>query len=221
MPDEEKRLTVIILQHYFAKMSFPTTKRKDKSMDFEQLKKKLKLPADEPESNWHRHENAPFHLGDAVGGWVQNTATVSRLAYVAEDATVRDNARLMDYAIVNRRAQISGNAEIEGIVDGCARISGNAKVMKGGNVQGRSEVTDNAVIGSGAVIYGRSRISGQAKISGGRECIQYCSIVVGGNTAISRDSVFSQDHHQDHRYATAERKRRERAESEPADLSRF
>jgi len=162
-------------------------------MEFEQLKKKLNLPEDEPESNWHRHENAPLHLDTRLGGWVQNTATVSPLAYVAPDAIVRDHAQVFDYSLICDEAQVSGNAVIgepglclAAVILDDAHVSGNARIEVGAKVGGRSEITDDAVIGNNARICGQSRVSGHAAISGN---YRFDSIVADEDTVISSESL--------------------------------
>jgi carbonic anhydrase/acetyltransferase-like protein (isoleucine patch superfamily) len=84
-------------------------------MTFEQLKAILPWAV---ESEWHQHENG--------GGWVQNTATVDKAAFIGLGAQVYGNAR------------VSGSARVYGSawVYGSARVSGNALVYGSAHVYG-------------------------------------------------------------------------------------
>ncbi|MCL2282439.1 MAG: hypothetical protein FWC26_03890 [Fibromonadales bacterium] len=94
-----------------------------------------------------------------LGGWVQseaNLATDYNNAWVAGEAKVYGEARVIDDAWVSGSARVYGNA----LVSEQASVDGNAMVY------GSATVSDCASVGENAKVYGEAQVLGNAKISG-------------------------------------------------------
>ena len=94
------------------------------SITFAQLQDRI--PWTKPvEAEWHQHPNG--------GGWVQNTATAHKTAYIGGGALVYGDAQVCGGAQVYGDAQVYGNARVYGTawVYGDARVSGDAQVYGG------------------------------------------------------------------------------------------
>ena len=98
----------------------------------------------------------PAHQHPNGGGWVANTATVSEEAFVGADASVFGRATVAGRASITGSARVCGNAS----VSGDAKVSGDAVVDKDARVTDSAEVTDDALVS------GTSHVGGTAKISG-------------------------------------------------------
>jgi len=110
------------------------------------------------------------HNGDC---WVSGEATVLQNARVMNNAQIRDHARVLgnacisEHAVVIRNAWVNGDARVEGNarVSRNARVSGNATVKDRASVCGRADVRDYAIIGSCSYIGGYTVAAGKAEIS--------------------------------------------------------
>lgn len=98
----------------------------------------------------------PAHHHVNGGGWVANTATVSRTAFVGPASAVFERSKVLGRATVADEAQIRGQSE----VSGNAHISGNAVV------DGEATVTDEAEISDHAFIGGRASVSHDGHVGG-------------------------------------------------------
>jgi ribosomal protein S27AE len=84
----------------------------------------------------HRHVNG--------GGWVANTATVSRTAFVGPEAAVFESSKVLGKASVIDRAQVRGRSEISGN----ARVSGNAVIDGDTRINDGAQDSDHASTGA-------------------------------------------------------------------------
>jgi carbonic anhydrase/acetyltransferase-like protein (isoleucine patch superfamily) len=96
----------------------------------------------------HRHVNG--------GGWVANTATVSRTAFVGPASAVFESSRVLGRATVADQAQVRGQSE----VSGNAHVSGNAVI------DSEARVTDEAEVSGHAFVGGRAAVSHSAQVGG-------------------------------------------------------
>jgi carbonic anhydrase/acetyltransferase-like protein (isoleucine patch superfamily) len=127
----------------------------------------------------HRHPNG--------GGWVAETATVDRTAFVGPGACVFQFGRVLDRAIIVGTAWVLWNAE----------VSGNARVSDDAEVNGHARVREDAQVGGGAFISDSALIEGHAVV-GGTAHILDAAVLNGqarvvGEAEISGDVVISDD----------------------------
>jgi hypothetical protein len=125
----------------------------------------------------HRHPNG--------GGWVAETASAAKTAFVGPDASVFVFARLLDFATVADTAWVLGNAE----VGGHARVTGDAEVNGFARVRGNADVAGNAFIADSAIVEGDAVVSGHARVL--ENAIVNGNARVVGNAEISADVVVS------------------------------
>ena len=127
-----------------------------------------------PEGNWSQqfaedatHDfddgNGPVsaHLHANGGGWVANTATVSRTAFVGLAAAVFGSSKVLGKATVTDRARVRGQSE----VSGNARISGDAVIDGNARVTDEAEVSDSAIICGLATVFQNAQVGGYTKLS--------------------------------------------------------
>jgi len=116
-----------------------------------------------------------------LGGWVEGAHNLSQQgrSWIAQDAEVYNNARLIDNAFMTGQARAFG----------CARIGDNATLYDNAMaydhcyIGGASTLCDNGVAADYAVILGRSRISGFAVVD--NHSIIRGNSIVSGNAGIS------------------------------------
>ena len=103
----------------------------------------------------HRHVNG--------GGWVANSATVSRTAFVGPASAVFESSRVLGRATVADQAQVRGQSE----VSGHARICGNAVIDGEARVTDEAEVSDHAFISGWAAVSHEARVGGHTQLTDG------------------------------------------------------
>ena len=91
----------------------------------------------------HRHPN----LGRKLGGWIANTARVSRTATVDSTALVYGTATVCDFAQVYGNARVYGSAT----VSGNANVCGNAHVCGDARISGSAQVSGDLVYSTGQI----------------------------------------------------------------------
>ena len=154
-------------------------------------------PQDESEMHDFDDDNGPVaaHRHPNGGGWVADTASVAKTAFVGPDASVFQFASVGDFAAVTDTAWVLGSATVSGHarVAGDAEVNGNARVEEDAEVAGNAFVTDFAVVGGHAVVgddakcreacrvTGDARVLGNAVISGDVE-------VTGANRVQAEES---------------------------------
>lgn len=111
----------------------------------------------------------PAHRHPLGKGWVADSATVAKTAYVDIDARVFGHARVL------KQAQISGHA----------RVYGSATVTDTAHVYGYAQVFEDAVVAADARIAGHSEIGGKAKIGG--------TMWIGGDVSVAGTEVLDGD----------------------------
>lgn len=126
------------------------------------------------------------------GGFVANTASVSKTvkvskgsavlgnakvsghvkltghATVRDNATVKGNVRLSGHALVEGKSKVSDNVKVKdyGIVDGQAIVSGNAQITKMAIVKDGAHVSDHAVVTDSALVSGNYSVLDHARMEG-------------------------------------------------------
>ena len=140
-----------------------------------------------------RHKN----MYGVVGGWVAQTAEVSKDAHIGYETLVYENAKVLGKARVMGRSQIRGNATVDeearitgnvrifgaATIKGSAMISGNAKVYGKAVVEGNTEIRGDTKVNGRCHIYGYAKVYGKAKIFG--------SAVIRGNAHIKDNAKIS------------------------------
>ena len=99
-----------------------------------------------------------------IGGFIQSEDNLSHYndCWIADNAIVDGGAKIYGNAIVSGHASICGNAKIYGnaSVSGYSSICGNARVY------GSAKVDNNATISGSAEVYDKATLSGNALIKG-------------------------------------------------------
>ena len=108
------------------------------------------------------------NLSQDGNAWIFDNATVYDNARVGGDAKVRDNARVGDNAKVRDNAWVGENAWVNGdaLVGGDAWVNGNSLVGGNAEVYGNSWVGYNAKVGGNVNVRDNARIGGDAKVYG-------------------------------------------------------
>lgn len=127
-----------------------------------------------------------------LGGWVRSEKNLVQgsNAWVAEDATVRDDAVVSEGAYVRGHASVRGEALICGAanvlesatVHGRAVVKDNAVVMGGASVGENAVIADNSLVAGVASVYGNVRVCDCARIL--NETLLQDSCVVYGYAAL-------------------------------------
>lgn len=109
-----------------------------------------------------------------IGGWIEKEKNLSHdcWCWVADDAKIYGEAKVLYDAVVYEHACVYGSAEISGY----AKIYGNAQVRGSALVYDYAMVYDNAIVCDAAWVYDRACIYDSAEVRG--------SANVGGNTEI-------------------------------------
>lgn len=148
-----------------------------------------------------------------IGGWVEHEGNLSQegLAWVADNAIVRDGAAVSGDAWVYDNAIVAGNARIYGsanildnaVVKDCARVHESARVFGRAVVSGNSNVLDSAEIYDNAQVFGSTIIHGYAKILEDAKVFDHANVCgdayvlgcakVGGYAMIHGDAFISGD----------------------------
>lgn len=102
----------------------------------------------------HQHANG--------GGWVADTAAVSKSAYVGPTAKVYGEARVYGNAQIAGCAQVYGNAQVYGD----SRVYGEAKIYGSAHVYGRARVSNTALVYGDAHVHGEALVHGNARVCG-------------------------------------------------------
>jgi len=127
----------------------------------------------------HRHPNG--------GGWVADTATVAKTAFVGPDAAVFQFAQVHDFAVVTDTCWVLGSA----------RISDHARIAGDAEVNGNAQVADDAQVTGSAFVTDDARVVGNSQVGGASKCLEQCTISGGakvfGEAVISGDVVFTGD----------------------------
>jgi len=116
-----------------------------------------------------------------LGGWIESAHNLSQQgrSWIAQDAEVYDDARLIDNAFMTGKTRAFG----------CARIGDNATLFDNAMaydhcyIGGATTVCDNGVVADYAIILGCSRISGFAVVDS--HSIIRGNSIVSGNAGIS------------------------------------
>ena len=118
-----------------------------------------------------------------LGGYVQCEANLSQkgTCWIADDAVVRDNARVYGAAWICNKSHISGQA----VISGDAHVEGNAVVQENAHVVS-GFVVEHAVIRGNAEIKKDPRTRKSPRISG--SALIYGTVV--GNVTVSGASVI-------------------------------
>ena len=104
--------------------------------------------------------NVPAHRHVNGGGWVADTAKVTKTSFVGPDAKVFDNAHIIG------NARISGNAKVfENAWVNSGKIFGNAKVFGNAEIGVNAQVFENAEVSGLTGLYGHAKVYGYTKIS--------------------------------------------------------
>lgn len=112
---------------------------------------------------------------------IYGTARVKGRARVQDDAQVKDSATVKGSCLIQGQARIGdnatvkGSAQVLGVVEGNAKVSGRA-VISSGTINGHAVVADAATVS-------RSYVTGSAEVSG--------NAVVGADSLISEDAVIA------------------------------
>lgn len=105
-----------------------------------------------------------------IGGWIQSEYNLSHEGdcWVADEASVRDKARIRGNAIVKFHAHISEGALVEedAQVGEYAHIRGNAWVSQEAVIAGRVTLADNAVVRGNAKLLENEKMGGIARYYG-------------------------------------------------------
>ena len=141
----------------------------------------------------NRHYNI-FTNGVKKGGWVAQSAKVSRNAIIRFNARVYDDANVFGNAHVFGNAQVFGDAVVFGNalvtgnaqVFGVARVTGDAQVHGNVRVTGNAQVFGNAVVYGNAQVYGNARVTGDAQVFG--DALVYGDAQVYGNAQVTGDA---------------------------------
>lgn len=112
-----------------------------------------------------------------IGGWVSDSAEISGLAWVYDEAKVYENARITDSAEVSGSALVYGSAWVAGSarvreyagVSGKARIYGSAQVYGFARIYDKAQIYDQARVAGSARVYGLARVGGTAGVYDGAE----------------------------------------------------
>lgn len=121
-----------------------------------------------------------------VCGIVDNSATISGNAIIGRrdsnrvricgNATVTDNARVYDYAIVSGFAVIRNNADVTDY----ARVDGNAVVQDNAHVFHHAELFGNAILRDQSFICCHAKVGGETALVDGAHVADDSVIVDGG-----------------------------------------
>ena len=109
-----------------------------------------------------------------TGGWVSDSAEISGLAWVYDEARVYGSARVSGSAGITSSARIYGSAQVSDSakVVGSARVYGRslvygwARIVDEARVAGSAEVFDLAWVCDGARVCGEARVYGSAWVAG-------------------------------------------------------
>ena len=112
-----------------------------------------------------------------TGGWVSDSAEISGLAWVYDEAKVYENARITDSAEVSGSALVYGSAWVAGSarvreysgVSGKACIYGSAQVYGFARIYDKAQIYDQARVAGSARVYGLARVGGTAGVYDGAE----------------------------------------------------
>lgn len=112
-----------------------------------------------------------------IGGWVSDSAEISGLAWVYDEAKVYENARITDSAEVSGSALVYGSAWVAGSarvreysgVSGKACIYGSAQVYGFARIYDKAQIYDQARVAGSARVYGLARVGGTAGVYDGAE----------------------------------------------------
>lgn len=104
----------------------------------------------------------------SVGGWVAETASVSRTVHVGPKAEVYGTAKVRDCVQLKDEAQVYGNCRVmdEVVIEKNGRVYGDACVMGRAKLTGFVTVYEHAVVKDEVELKWISRISGHAVIEG-------------------------------------------------------
>jgi len=102
------------------------------------------------------------------GGWIADTAHVSKAAHIGPDAQVYGQAKVSGHARVLGQAQIYDGANIYDsvLVRDQAHVYGETHVYDQALIYGEARVYDEARIYGGALVYGAAHVCNQARIFG-------------------------------------------------------
>lgn len=126
-----------------------------------------------------------------LGGWIEKEENLSHKGncWVADAATVRGDARILDDAVVSGNASICGNAQIYGdsTVYESAEVNDSAKIFGEAKAYGNAKVYGNAQIYEDASIYGLAKVFENAKVHGFSSFGERTLIGSGGDIDGHRD----------------------------------
>lgn len=150
-----------------------------------------------------------------LGGWIEFESNLSHngscwvynRAIVCDNATVRDNAKILSDAVVSVMANVCGEATVgsSAVVTDRALVYGHATITRNAYVGGHAMVFERATVGDFAKICGNSQVSGDAVVYDSAvvrdNAIVYgdadikSNACIGGNTVIANGTCMGDDGH--------------------------
>jgi carbonic anhydrase/acetyltransferase-like protein (isoleucine patch superfamily) len=108
-----------------------------------------------------------INVGD-LGGFIEKEDNLSHrgICWVADDAKVYGEAKVLDDSRVYDEAQVYGEAWVsdDAKVYGSAKINGNAEICGYGSVYENAEVSGDAEVFDFAEVYGEAEVYGNAEV---------------------------------------------------------
>lgn len=121
-----------------------------------------------------------------LGGWIESEANLSQEGecWIADEACVFGNARVLDNGMVSGNALVAGNA----LVYDKAIVTGNAKVYGDAQIYGEACIFDDAQVHGKAFVAGEAQIFGYARIYG-RAFVNHDAVIYGNARVYGRVTV--------------------------------
>lgn len=112
---------------------------------------------------------------DDFGGYIDDEANLSQedICWIADDACVYGNARVIDKAYIGDSAKIGGDV----FISNSAVVIGHAKVLNNASVFESAIVMGDATVTGSAHVYGNAIISNYAFVGGSSVVCDYAQII--------------------------------------------
>ena len=128
-----------------------------------------------------------------IGGWLEKETNLSHEGncFVFDQASVRDNGRVIGNAMVREHATVFGRATIydNAYVCGRAKVGGSCLIQNSAYIGGDCEVKDDANVGGYTRVYEQALIAGYAEVNGDVSIRGYAEIF--GNAYLNAEIAVS------------------------------
>lgn len=136
--------------------------------------------------NLYNDGSLVVHKGD-IGGWIQAQRNLSHAGscWVYDEASVGDNARVIDGALVKGHASLRGNSTAMNlaIIRDFATLWHFAVAENQCDIRGHSRISNSARVGDRAALYDNCVVKGEARICG--------HTTLSGNIEVSEKACIS------------------------------